>query len=301
MRILVTGARGRLGALFGDWLENDGHEVVRFSRNADAKFACLSDLPQQIRQGADAVLHLAWSTVPASAEKSPGIEWREDLPLLSSIASECSSMAKRGTARPLLVFFSSCSVYGELPAGRTSAFREDDPRQPKSWYACGKKAAEELLDNFARNGLRRLTLRVSNPFGFAQSPLHLQGFIPAAAQAALQGTELAVWGDGKATKDFLDVRDLHCALTAALGRQMTGTYNVCSGESHAIENVMGVIEKVSGTTIANKRLPAAPWDVETGRYSNDLFREHAQWAPRFTLEQGIRDFMDAQIASVHSP
>lgn len=300
MRILVTGARGRLGSALSDWLEKDGHEVVRFSRNTDAKYVCLSELPTHIRMGPDALLHLAWSTVPASSEKNPGIEWREDLPLLSSIATECSSMARQGITHPLMVFFSSCSVYGEPPAGRTAASGETDPCHPKGWYACGKKAAEELLENFARNGLRRLTLRVSNPYGFDQSPIHLQGFIPAATHAALQEAELSVWGDGKATKDFLDVRDLYSALTAALGRQMTGTYNVCSGESYTIESVIGMIEKNSGTRIATKRLPAAPWDVKVGRYSNALFKEHAQWSPRFSLEQGIRDFMDARIPLVHS-
>lgn len=291
MKVVVTGARGRLGLVLGEWLQNDGHEVIRFSRNADVKFACLSSLPSRIRQGVDAVLHLAWSTVPASAEKSPGIEWRDDLPLLSAIASECASMREGKGKSPMLVFFSSCSVYGEMQPKRTGPFIEDDQLRPKGWYAAGKKAAEDLLEKFRAQGLRALTLRVSNPYGFAQSSLNLQGFIPAALNAAMRGSRLSVWGDGSAAKDFLDVRDLYLALVAALTRQLSGTFNVCSGESHSLNDVIKLIENASGKKIAVEHSPPAPWDVERGSYSNNLFRETAGWEPRFTLEQGINDFV----------
>ncbi len=291
MRILITGARGRLGSIIGDWLEKDGHEVVRFSRNADARFLGLGDLSGHLRHQADVILHLAWSTVPASAEKNPGIEWRQDLPLLASIASQCASLARNGLRSPLLVFVSSCSVYGELPSKRALPFEESDTLFPKGWYASGKKAAEELLDNFRDHGLRCLILRVSNPFGFAQSRTHLQGFVPVAVDAAKQGSELIVWGDGSASKDFLDMRDLYNALRAALDRELTGTFNVCAGESHSIAEVIGVIEKVTGSRVALSHRPAAAWDVQRGSCSNRLFRESSGWSPRLALEQGIRDFL----------
>ncbi len=291
LKICITGARGRLGSILAEKLETDGHEVVRFSRNADAKFACLSNLAAQIHDKTDVILHLAWSTVPASAEKNPGIEWREDLPLLSTIASECTSLARSGERSPLLVFFSSCSVYGELSKEGNGPFDEADALNPKGWYASSKKAAEELLENFSRSGLRCLILRVSNPFGFAQSRTHLQGFVPVAVDAAKQGSELIVWGDGSAFKDFLDMRDLYSALRAALDRQLTGTFNVCAGESHSIAEVIGVIEKVTGSRVALSHRPAAAWDVQRGSYSNRLLRESSGWSPRLALEQGIRDFL----------
>lgn len=293
MRILITGARGRLGSILGDWLEKDGHEVVRFSRNADAKFVCLGELSDHLRSQADVILHLAWSTVPASAERSPGIEWRDDLPLLSTIASECTSLALSGERAPLLVFFSSCSVYGELPSERTLPFAESDSLFPKGWYASGKKAAEELLENFSRSGLRSLTLRVSNPFGFCQSSDHLQGFIPVAVNAIGRGSEVVVWGDGSAKKDFIDVRDLYSALSAALSRQMTGTYNICAGQSHSIEEVLGIIEEALGAPVAVKKCQAAPWDVQRGLYSNALFRDQSGWSPLISLKQGISDFVSS--------
>ena len=298
MKICLTGARGRLGSILGDWLEKDGHQVIRFSRNADAKFACLSDLPQQIRQGTDAVLHLAWSTVPASAERSPGIEWREDLPLLSALLNECIAQPAGRSTSPLFVFFSSCSVYGEFPAGRAAPFSEGDECKPKGWYASGKKAAEDLLAKFTSDGLRCLVLRVSNPFGFVQSSLNLQGFIPVAANAARQKVPLSVWGDGKATKDFLDVRDLYSALASALSLQMTGTFNVCSGQSHSLEDVIRIVEKTSATELSIDYVRAAPWDVGTGLYSNSLFSAHADWSPRVTLEQGIRNFMTSSVGPI---
>jgi UDP-glucose 4-epimerase len=291
MHICITGARGRLGSILTELLEKDGHEVVRFSRNADAKFACLSNLANQIHNATDVVLHLAWSTVPASSENNPGIEWHDDLPLLAAIASECLSSAKSPNGMPLLVFFSSCSVYGDLPAGRSTAFSESDRRNPKGWYASAKSAAEDLLERFSLNGLRCLILRVSNPFGFSQSPACLQGLIPFAIAAAQQGSELQIWGDGKATKDFLDIRDLYSALMSALHVNMTGTFNICSGQSTSIDQVVKTVENVLQNRIASKHGIAAPWDVQSALYSNLAFKERSGWSPRFSLEQGIRDFV----------
>ncbi len=293
MKICVTGARGRLGAPIVLALQKAGHKVVPLSRNTDACFSCLSTLPQHIQQGVDAVVHLAWSSVPASAEKHHGAEWREDLPLISSILEECSRSAATAGRQPLFVFFSSCSVYGELPAGLDQPFCEQDPPNPLGWYASAKAAAENLVSLFSRNGCKTLVLRASNPFGFAQGPQKLQGIIPAALHAAQTRQELPIWGDGSAIKDFLDIRDLCIAVTRAVEKQLTGTFNVCSGTSHAISDAVKIVEKATGCRIRLRHIAAQNWDVKSSFYSNQLFASTAAWTPRYSLEEGISELVRA--------
>jgi len=297
MKICITGARGRLGTPIVAALQKAGHTVVPLSRNTDACFSCLSTLPQHIRQGIDVVVHLAWSSVPASAEKTPGAEWSEDLPLISSILTACSHSVIVDGRLPLFVFFSSCSIYGEMPPGREEPFRETDKPNPSGWYANGKAAAENLVNLFSQSGCRTLVLRVSNPFGFAQGPQQLQGIIPAALLAAKTGQELAVWGDGSAIKDFLDVRDLSAALTHAVEKQLTGTFNVCDGNTHSIASVIKIVENVSGLRVRVRHTAPEKWDVKNARYANELFASRAEWSPRYSLEDGVEELSRSYISS----
>jgi len=291
MKICVTGARGRLGRPIVAALQNAGHTVIPLSRNTDACFGCLSTLPQLIRQGLDAILHLAWSSVPASAEKNPGAEWREDFPLISSILAECAQSSAPSGQEPLFILFSSCSVYGELPAGRQEPFGEMDALSPMGWYAGGKVAAENLVNLFSRKGCKTLVLRISNPFGFAQGAHQLQGIIPAALRAAQTGQELPIWGDGSAIKDFLDIRDLCTAVTRAVEIQLTGTYNVCSGTSYPIVDAIKIVERSTSCRIRLRHLDPQNWDVKNGRYSNKMFTTRSAWSSRYSLEEGINELI----------
>lgn len=108
MKIFITGGRGRLARSLSPLLSQQGHQIKTFSRNANVQNLPLAGFGRELeRNPADVILHLAWSTVPATAEFEPGIEWREDLPLLSLIGAQILRQKKTTGRAPLLVFFSS--------------------------------------------------------------------------------------------------------------------------------------------------------------------------------------------------
>ncbi len=267
--------------------ETAGDEVVAFSRNADAAHAPLSSLPPLLEKGSlDALLHLAWSTVPATAEQTPGVEWREDLPLLSDLLN---ALVSRKTSAPRLIFFSSCAVYGESPTGQV--FCENDILAPKGWYASGKVVAEQLMERFrAEHAVASCILRVTNPYGFAQGEQCLQGVIPAMLHAANQGNEFTAWGDGDAVKDYLHIDDLCAAVDGAVRRNLTGTYNVASGVSRSLREVADLVQKATGAPLKIRHTEARPWDVQQGRYRNALLSEATGWKPKVGLEEGVGRF-----------
>jgi len=97
LKIFITGGRGRLAKCLGPLLSQQDHCIKSFSRNANTQHLPLSGPGRELeRNSADIVLHLAWSTVPATAELEPGSEWREDLPLLSLIATQLLRQKKPG-------------------------------------------------------------------------------------------------------------------------------------------------------------------------------------------------------------
>lgn len=272
--------------------ETQGAPLQVYSRNADERHLPLSLLTDHLHEGElpHALLHLAWSTVPASAEIHPGIEWREDLPLLASLLEALSTLKKSQPRPPLFVFFSTCAVYG--PGSAEKPFGEEDATRPIGWYATAKAEAERLIGRFAeQHGLPALVLRITNPYGFAQKQEALQGVIPHLAQAALSGSPFRVWGDGSARKDFLHTEDFCRGIEAALQARLTGTYNLCSGETHSIHELVQTAEAALGAPIRIQKGPGRPWDVTQAGYRREKFSQATGWSPQVPLMDGLRNYL----------
>lgn len=289
-RLLVTGGRGRLAALIADYFHAPAHEVVRYSRRGGAGFRDLAELAgPALPAETDALLHLAWSTLPATSEKNPGSAQTTDLPLLEKLLQAC--IAQPAAQRPHFIFFSSGgAVYGNAP-GRPSV--ETDPLQPIGAYGKAKAAAEELIGQaVARHGLPCTILRIANPYGFPVPTGRAQGIIPHAIRCAAEGRPLTLWGDGHARKDFIHYTDFLAALGQVVSRRLTGVFNLGVGESHSVREVIALVEKHTGKKITLTFESAPAWDVEDSRLDIGRFAAATGWQPAVSLEQGIRQSMN---------
>ncbi len=266
-------------------------KVELYSRGGGPGFRKLSELdhPMALAQ-ADTVLHLAWSTLPATSEQTPGSEQKHDLPLLENLLQACA--ASPAGRRPHFVFFSSGgAVYGNAP-GRPSV--ETDLRQPIGSYGKAKLAAEQLIEQAAaRHGLPCTILRISNPYGYPVPTGRVQGIIPHAIRCAVEGRPLTLWGDGHARKDFIHYTDFLSALGEVVTRRLTGVFNLSVGESHSVREVIALVEKHTEKKILLTFQPAPAWDVEDSRLANERFVSATGWRPLVSLEQGIRQSMTA--------
>ena len=322
-RIAVTGGRGRLASLLADHLPrtepkdsgpgtiapaqaggrslgrehaSTGHtgpagagngasyELSLFSRGGGNGFHDLAGLEAAL-PGQQVLLHLAWSTLPATSEQAGGTEWQTDLPALEKILQAIAALPAK--QQPHFVFFSSGgAVYGNAP-GRPS--RETDACQPIGSYGKAKRAAEELVERYAaQHGLACAILRISNPYGYPVPRNRVQGIIPHAIRCAVEGQPLTLWGDGHAQKDFLHYTDFLSAVESVVARRLTGTFNVCAGESHTVREVIALVEKHTGKKIELAFQPAPPWDVEDSRLDHSRLVAAAGWRPRVSLDEGIR-------------
>jgi UDP-glucose 4-epimerase len=284
-RLFVTGGRGRLASLIADHFRAPAHEVTLFSRATGPGFRPLADLagPAAYTHPAT-VLHLAWSTLPATSEQHPRSEWGVDLPLLEKMLGAMS--AAPVSVRPHFIFFSSGgAVYGNA-SGRAS--QEEDVCRPVGHYGRAKLAAEELVGAAARAGLPCTVLRISNPYGYPVPRSRAQGIIPHALRCAMEGSTLTLWGDGTARKDFLYYTDFLSALEAVIARRLTGVFNLSAGESHAIREVLRLVEAEVGRPVLLQSVPAPAWDVHDSRLDNSRLVSATGWIPQVTLSEGIR-------------
>jgi dTDP-glucose 4,6-dehydratase len=121
---------------------------------------------------------------------------------------------------------STDEVYGSL--GRTGAFTETTPYDPRSPYSASKASADHIARAYCHTyGLPVSVSNCSNNYGPRHYPEKL---IPLLILNALEGKPLPVYGDGKNVRDWLYVED-HCsAVWKILVSGLPGeTYNVGGG------------------------------------------------------------------------
>lgn len=288
MKVFITGARGAIGTAVGVHLEKMKWDVTRFSRNADATHQPLESIDEQLSVNPpNAVLHLAWSTFPATSEMQPGSEWITDLPILARL---CRAIARQPVnSRSHLLFMSSGSIYGDS-YGRP--FNEEDAPCPKGWYARGKLAAESLIEGFAHSlGVPASIIRASSVYGFIQETQRLQGIVPKIIDSSRSGVPLWIWGDGTARKDFLHVRDLIVLLERIITLELTGTYNACTGVSVSIKELCKVVDEIQGKTSTHVYKTGVEWDVQHTLLCNTKANQLAGWSPLVMLEDGVAELI----------
>ncbi|MCC6416076.1 MAG: GDP-mannose 4,6-dehydratase [Opitutaceae bacterium] len=285
-RLRLTGGRGRLAALIADYFRAPRHHVELYSRTQGDGFGDLARLCQETDWTCrDTLLHLAWSTLPATSEQHPGREAEVDLPLLDSLLQSLTRLPS--ARRPHLVFFSSGgTIYGNAP-GRPN--REDDPCHPIGNYGRAKLAAEARINAaIVQHGLACTILRISNPYGYPVPFARAQGVIPHAISAAAEGKTLRLWGDGHARKDFLYHTDFLAALDLVITQRPIGSFNLCAGESHSIREVIQLVERHTGRHVVLEHAPAPSWDVTDSCLDPAKLCRVIAWRPQVSLEEGIR-------------
>jgi UDP-glucose 4-epimerase len=301
LKALVTGVAGFIGSQLAERLISEGLEVLGVDcftdyypraakeRNLDglrgrAGFrlveARLQDLDLgPLLDGASQVYHLA-------AQAGVRSSWGRDFACYTEnnvLATQRLLEAAVAAGRPKLVYASSSSVYGDSP---TLPLREDGRCQPVSPYGVTKLAAEHLALLYHRNhGLDTTSLRFFTVYGPRQRPdMAFHRFL----RAARDGGPVTVFGDGLQTRDFTYVDDIvSAARAAALSGRAGCVYNVGGGERVALNDVLGMVEEVTGRPLRIQRQEAQKGDMrdtfaDTSAASRDLgFR------PTVSLREGL--------------
>jgi UDP-glucose 4-epimerase len=293
LRIAMTGGRGRLAPFIAARLSGIDAEVVSFSRSAGEGFQSASLLTQPRRLADfDVLLHLGWSTVPLTSEQRPGIEQAEDLPLMQQLLAACASVDRP----PHLVFFSSAAVYGNAFVAAT----EETICRPIGNYARAKLRAEEVIRSACERNraLRCCTLRISNVFGSAINSTKPQGIIPRVCRAIHENTLVSIWGNGRNIKDYLFLDDFLEAVQIVVERSLQGTYNVASGQSLSVDEIVSLVESIAGKALRVAHCPAFSWDVQESRISAQKIYEEIGWHARRDIADAIRQVTEAELRCV---
>jgi GDP-4-dehydro-6-deoxy-D-mannose reductase len=315
VRVLVTGADGFVGSHLVPRLVETGHEVLAACRPGgepvqkwlgdrwrDAVKIVPFDLndPAAMRTAltplCDAIVHLAAVASVSEARQDPGRAWVINAAGTARLMETVIAAREADDTDPLVLVVSSAEVYG---AGSATPRMESDPLFPRSPYAASKVGAEvAALEAWRRAGLRVVVARPFPHTGPKQPPPYVvPSFIQRLLAAKAAGATRVPTGNLDPVRDLLDVRDVAEAYLGLLATGLAGeTYNVARGEGITLRDLFCRIAELVG-------IRAEPVPDPSLVRANDIphlvgdptkLRRATGWSPTLSLEQTIRDMMDAQ-------
>ena len=286
-KVLVTGGAGFIGSHIVEELQGKAEIVVLdslrsgYRHNLDG-LEC-EFIEGDIRdratvkaamRGVDHVFHLAaLVSVPESMDK----------------INECVEINAQGFVNVLeeaqaagvekLCFSTSAAIYGDNP---TVPKIETMFPEPKSPYAVTKLDGEYYAGMFTRErGLPCACLRYFNVFGPRQDPKGAYAAaVPIFITRALAGEEIAIYGDGEQTRDFIYVKD-----------DATGVFNIARGGRITINDLAETIVRLTGSGSKIRHLPERAGDVKHSMACVDKAAQ-AGYRAGHTFDAGLAETID---------
>ncbi len=283
-KVLLTGSTGFLGQAVSKKLQQSGFEIIDFSPSAKTGFkASLLDeaAVKEACKNADLAVHLAaFKKEPKTAE-----EMRQSA-LVNILGT--SNLLKHCEGR--LVFASTSAVY---PSIERPASEKTLPA-PRSLYGASKLCAEQFVRAFAKaRGFDFTILRLFNAYGQGDCQVTQK-----LVDCALSGKEFALHRGGSQIRDFVFVDDVAEAFSKALqSKNASGeVFNVGTGVAHSLNDLISLVENLSGKKIKVSRLQARSCKADFSLADIGKVESLLGWRAKTSLEEGLRKMIEASIA-----
>lgn len=298
-KVLVTGGAGFIGSNVAELLVAEGYDVVvldnfstGYRQNLDAlKGVRLvegdvrdADLVRQLMSGVETVFHLA-----ASVGNTRSIEHPVEDSEINIIGTLHVLEAARANGVRKIVCSSSAAIFGEL---KHLPIREDHPAEPDSPYGVSKLAEEKHCLTYAKlYDLEAICLRYFNVYGVNQRYDAYGNVIPIFVRRMLLREPLMVFGDGEQTRDFVSVRDVARAnLLAAKADGVSGAFNIASGTSVTINELVDMLRTLSEHELAVEHQPPRRGDVRHSRADMKAAADVLGFKPSVSMAEGLSEY-----------
>ncbi|HMM75142.1 MAG TPA: NAD-dependent epimerase/dehydratase family protein [Gammaproteobacteria bacterium] len=271
-RILVTGGAGFIGSHTVDaLLREDVAEVVIYDNFSSGHIENLKgalsdgrcrvfedggeilhgDTFREALRKVDGVFHLAAAWL-LHCEKYTQTAFEVNVRGTFNVLEACIDM---GVSR--LVFASSASVYGDATE---TPMTEEHPFNNITFYGATKIASEAMIKAMCnRRELACVGLRYMNVYGPRQDgSSQYSGVIARMMHAATGGRPIQVFGSGKQSYDFVDVRDCARANVLAMKSDMAGFFNVGTGIATSVSDLASAIRHLTGASVSRVSAPESP-------------------------------------------
>jgi UDP-glucose 4-epimerase len=273
---LSTGKRANLARALAGGAELHELDV----RDADAIDSLLAALRPEV------VFHLAAQIDVRYSVQDPAGDATSNV--LGSIA--VLEAARAHGARRLVNTSTGGGLYGDAKLLPTP---EDHPIRPLAPYGQSKYAAEGYCELYARlHGLATVSLRYGNVYGPRQDVHGEAGVVAIFCGHLLEGRAPTVFGDGRQTRDWVDVADVVRANLLAADAELTGPVNIGHGQETSVLELVQALREVGaaagrGTLRDPVFAPERPGEVMRSCLDVSRARHELGWEPTVTLREGL--------------
>lgn len=326
MRYLVTGGAGFIGSHITESLIAGGHEVVVLDNLSSGRRENLSEvwgkflfIEGDIRdsetclkaaEGCNGIFHEA-----ALVSVQDSIHRPHDNHEINITGTLHVLEAARVNGVQRVVFSSSAAIYGDLPE---LPKRESMLPGPKSPYALAKLSGEYYLKVYAECfGLETVALRYFNVFGRRQDPSSMySGVISIFLERIKNGLPITIYGDGKQTRDFVNVADVVRANLMAMSMNFSAPkinkeeqknedwgadhscppaafsfFNVATGKPTSLLDLIAVLEKICERNLDVRFADARPGDIRHSVADNSKIRKTLGYEAQVCLGDGLLELI----------
>ncbi len=308
MRCVVTGGAGFIGSNLVDALVERGDEVTAIDSLVNGKRSNLDDAiargatlsvtdvrdPDGIRvvfeqARPEVVFHLAAQADVRVSVADPRAD--ADVNVLGTIT--VLDAALRFGARRLINSSTGGGLYGDAEVIPTP---ETPPGgiHPMAPYGQGKLAAEGYCELFHRlHELSTISLRYGNVYGPRQDLHGEAGVVAIFCGCLLDGRTPTVFGDGRQTRDWVEVGDVVRANLLAVDKpSLTGPVNIGHGQETSVLQLVDELRDV-GSASGRGALPeptlaeARAGEVERSCLDVARARDELGWEATVSLRDGL--------------
>jgi len=320
--ILITGGAGYIGShaaielsrnnnvvIIDNLMSSSTEDIARINYITENRVRFIKDdvrntlsIARHLKENKiELVMHFAGlKSIRESFEKKP---LYQDININGTM-SLLEAMAHAGVFK--LTFSSSATVYKK----QSRPFKEEDPiGDCISPYGATKFEAEELIEKIASRDerWRVAILRYFNPAGAHHSGLHGENFyskcenlVPKICLSAIRQTPIHIFGkdyntkDGTPERDYIHIDDLISGHISAINALNTSpsrlnTWNLGTGKTHSVLDVIREFELVSGVSIPKKIAPSRSGDLAYCSANPQKALIELGWKAKYNLRKIIED------------
>jgi UDP-glucose 4-epimerase len=302
MTVLVLGGGGFIGQWVVKALLARGESVLVMGRTPsaigmppDARYICAEygdvEILDRVLTAVDAVIHLAYATVPSTSFSNPIHDLVANVPSSVTLFEQA---ARAGIKR--LVFVSSGgTVYGNVTV---LPIEEDAPTNPISPYGITKLTIERYAQmHFLLDGLPVVIARPGNAYGLRCDGTPGPGFVTAAVRGVALNQPVPVYGDGGTIRDYVYVSDVAEGILACMYEGELGhIYNIGTGSGLSNMEVIAAAARCAGKRpeqVAVQFQPDRGFDVRANVLSPIRLESVSRWRHRVSMDQGIGELQQA--------